>query len=33
MPPIFKGTSFQLNVVLPGDVDVDWLQRHASEPR
>lgn len=31
MPVLQPGQLLQLNVNLPGDVDVDWLQQHASE--
>ena len=31
MPALKPGQSLQLNVNLPGDVDVTWLQQHASE--
>jgi len=31
MPPLQPGQLLPLNVILPGDVDVTWLQQHASE--
>jgi prepilin-type processing-associated H-X9-DG protein len=32
-PPIKPGTIMPLNVSIPGDADIDWLQQHASERR
>lgn len=32
-PPFIAGATMPLNVNLPGDVDVTWLQQHASEHR
>jgi hypothetical protein len=33
MPVLKPGQILQLNVNLPFDVDVTWLQQHASEPK
>jgi type II secretory pathway pseudopilin PulG len=30
-PPINPGQLIPLNISIPGDIDVDWLQQHASE--
>jgi hypothetical protein len=31
MPPLQQGQLIPLNINLPGDVDVTWLQQHATE--
>ncbi|HWH69017.1 MAG TPA: prepilin-type N-terminal cleavage/methylation domain-containing protein [Candidatus Sulfotelmatobacter sp.] len=31
IPPLVPGKPLVLNVTLPGNVDVDWLQQHASQ--
>ncbi len=30
-PPINPGQFIPLNISIPGDIDIDWLQQHASE--
>jgi prepilin-type processing-associated H-X9-DG protein len=33
IPPVGKGSLLPLNVSLPGNADVTWLQEHANEAR